>query len=151
MNRAKSLFRTFSLLIEEYAVELFIFEALVIILVFHSRGTLEHLAVAIPVTIIISEGIKLTVKENRPKVAMERAYFKKNASRLKTRSFPSTHSSIVMAFTAVMYKTPAFAPLLVFAFVVMYSRLYLKAHFIRDIVAGAAIGAIVGYLTTIFI
>ena len=148
MNKRKSYFRTFSVLIEEYSIELFIFEALVLVLAFHSLTIIKYMALAIPLAIFVSEAMKLVIKENRPPTAMERSYFKRSGSRLKIRSFPSTHSSVAMAFAAAFYYTPAFIPLFVFAVVIMYSRVYIKSHYLRDVLAGGMIGLLIGYSVT---
>ncbi|MCL5009851.1 MAG: phosphatase PAP2 family protein [Candidatus Parvarchaeota archaeon] len=151
MNPAKRYFRKFAVLIEEYAVELFILEALAIILIYHSIRNIEIITLTVFVAFFLSETIKFFVDENRPKTAQERAYFKKHRSRLKNHSFPSTHSSVVAAFAGAFYGTYIFIPLLAFALLVMYSRVYLKSHYPRDVFAGGALGILIGYSITILL
>ncbi len=151
MNAGKNYLRMFYLLIEEYSIEMFIFEALVLILVFRSFTSIKYIITAIPASIFVSEAMKLVINAHRPTAAMDRSYFRKNKTRLIRRSFPSTHSAVVVAFAAIFYATPAFIPLLIFAVIVMHSRIYLKAHYLRDIIAGGALGYLIGYSITILI
>jgi membrane-associated phospholipid phosphatase len=66
-------------------------------------------------------------------------------------SFPSGHSMAAWAlFTltaALIRKGWVSALCLILATSVSLSRVYLMAHFLRDVVAGAAIGFVLGYLT----
>lgn len=62
-------------------------------------------------------------------------------------SFPSTHA--VMAFMAAFILARCFKkPVLFFALaaLVAFSRVYIGVHFVSDVLAGAAIGALIGWL-----
>jgi membrane-associated phospholipid phosphatase len=69
-------------------------------------------------------------------------------------SFPSGHSMAAWAlftFTAAMIrKTWVSVLCLFFAASVSISRVYLMAHFLRDVLAGAAIGFALGFITYYF-
>ena len=63
-------------------------------------------------------------------------------------SFPSGHSAqafcVASAFLFMNFKYAK--PMLIFAFVIAFSRLYLYVHFPTDVIAGAVIGMLCGYL-----
>ena len=69
-------------------------------------------------------------------------------------SFPSGHSMAAWALftlTAALVRKGWVSVLcLVLAVSVSLSRVYLMAHFLRDVVAGAAIGFVLGYMTYYF-
>ena len=69
------------------------------------------------------------------------------------RSFPSRHaySSFVIALIAFFYSIPLGIGLLVMGLLLATSRVLLGIHFIRDVVAGAAIGIISGLLGIFFL
>ncbi len=141
-------FRRFSFLVEDYPIELFVFESLAIVLVMPSLRLLVLLVVGFAFTIAVSESVKLISKERRPKTALERKFYR-NTFRLNRRSFPSAHSAGAMFFPFLFVGDYyVFVPLFVFAVVVMYSRLYIKSHYPRDVVVGAVIGAVIGYAVT---
>lgn len=60
-------------------------------------------------------------------------------------SFPSAHSALGFYMAGFAQNIRYRAPLLVYAGVVGYSRLYLNVHFLRDVVAGSVIGFLAGY------
>lgn len=140
----KDYFRKFSFLVEYYPIELFTLEMLAIILIRPELKLLVFLVLGLGFTIGVSEGIKLFTMERRPKTALERKFYR-NTFKLNRRSFPSTHSASVSFFAFLLWGTPLFIPLFIFALIVMYSRLYIKSHYPRDIIVGALIGAVIGY------
>jgi len=44
----------------------------------------------------------------------------------------------------LFFSSILFIPFLIFGIVVMYSRIYIKSHYLRDIIAGALIGVVIG-------
>jgi len=68
----------------------------------------------------------------------------------ESNSFPSGHSASAAAFAvSVGDLLPAFrVPLRAAAAVVAFSRVYTGVHYPTDIVAGAALGALVGKVTS---
>ena len=69
------------------------------------------------------------------------------------RSFPSRHaySSFVIAVIAFYYSIPLGIGLIFMGLLLSVSRVLLGIHFIRDVVAGAAIGIISGLLGIFFL
>ena len=69
------------------------------------------------------------------------------------RSFPSRHaySSFVIALIAFYYSIPLGIGLIFMGLLLSVSRVLLGIHFIRDVVAGAAIGIISGLLGIFFL
>ncbi len=137
-------FESLSLFIERYYIETFVFESLIFVLLFPSLRQLGLLIFSLASVTIISEGIKILVREKRPRTAMERRYFR-NGPTINKRSFPSTHSAVSMVFVGLLMGNYLAIPFFIFALIIMYSRLYLRSHYLRDIIAGGALGFVVGY------
>lgn len=140
----ESAFWQFSLLVEKYYLETFTLEALVILTLLPSLRLIEELLVAAVIAISISEGLKLLVREKRPKNAPERK-IQRRIFRLNLRSFPSTHSAVALTFAGVLLNSIIFFPVLAFGILVAYTRVYIKSHYWHDIIAGGIIGFLVGY------
>lgn len=66
----------------------------------------------------------------------------------KDYSFPSGHSGALVLIGTVVtcHNKKAGIPILIMAFIVMFSRLYLYVHFPTDVLAGALIGMTLGLL-----
>lgn len=136
-------FAKFSILVERYPIEIFTFELLIAIILNPSVRIAALLFSGVTVTAVFSEGLKLFFKEKRPEEALKRNFYKRTF-RLNRRSFPSSHSAIAAFFFTAFYNTVLFWPFLVFGVLVMYSRLYIKSHYKRDVIAGAVIGIVMG-------
>ena len=69
-----------------------------------------------------------------------------------TYSFPSGHTSSSVASAIVISRScPGLSiPVAVLAFLVSFSRLYFKVHYLSDIVAGAILGIVLSYLVNYF-
>mgnify|MGYP003311756819 CR=1 FL=1 len=64
-------------------------------------------------------------------------------------SFPSGHAGSAFAVAVVVFlmcPRKIGVPVLVFAFVIAFSRLYVGVHFPTDVLGGALIGAVIAYL-----
>ncbi|MGC8516563.1 MAG: phosphatase PAP2 family protein [Candidatus Acidifodinimicrobium sp.] len=133
-----------SLLIEEYYVELFILESIVVWLLFPTFQYIFLVIAALSLSMTISLFFRALVKSQRPAEAMKRKYL--THSKLGKRSFPSEHAAISFSFVGLFLSSYILIPLLLFALFVSYSRLYVKAHYLKDVVAGALIGFLSGLL-----
>ncbi|HUR31206.1 MAG TPA: phosphatase PAP2 family protein [Saprospiraceae bacterium] len=104
---------------------------------------------------IMSHFLKIYFRHERPSVYLEKMKWDGNMSVLDyhilggDNSFPSGHSMAAWAiFTlaALLIRKTWFSILALFlAFSVSISRVYLMAHFLQDVVAGAAIGFLLGF------
>ena len=146
----KNLFYKISVLIEQYYLELCALEILLVILAIPSIRLLERMMIAVAVAAVLCEVIKIFVRESRPATALNKKFYKKSF-KLNLRSFPSTHSAVAMAFAGLLINSFIFIPVLIFGAIVAYSRVYIKDHYIHDVIAGGAIGFIIGYLFITFI
>ena len=67
-------------------------------------------------------------------------------------SFPSGHTleafAMAVAFSILVLKRKYIIPLLIWAFLVAYSRLALGVHYPGDVISGMLIGAFIGWLVT---
>jgi undecaprenyl-diphosphatase len=82
----------------------------------------------------------------RPRPYQVHASISQGASALDTFSFPSGHTLHAVAFSIVaLAHYPLLAPLLVpFALLTAASRVVLGLHYPTDVLAGAALGALIG-------
>ena len=136
-------FARFSIFVERYPIEIFTFEILIAIVLNPSIRIAALIFSGVIATAVFSEGLKFFFKEKRPEEALKRNFYKRTF-RLNRRSFPSSHSAISAFFFTAFYNTVLFWPFLVFGILVMYSRLYIKSHYKKDVIAGAAIGVFMG-------
>ncbi|MCL4398534.1 MAG: phosphatase PAP2 family protein [Candidatus Parvarchaeota archaeon] len=141
--RNNDYFGRFSILVENYPIEIFTFEMLIGIILDPSLKMAVLLFSGVTATAVFSEGLKLVFREKRPEEALRRNFYKRTF-RLNRRSFPSSHSAIAAFFFTAFYNTALFWPFLIFGILVMYSRLYIKSHYKKDVIAGAIIGILTG-------
>lgn len=67
---------------------------------------------------------------------------------LNSYSFPSGHTALAFAFafSLLVYGKKGFIPGLIFAILMGFSRMYLYVHYPSDVLIGAIIGALCGYV-----
>jgi undecaprenyl-diphosphatase len=96
--------------------------------------------VADAIGFVVSEGLKAAIPRSRPHVHAL-------VARPHTHSFPSGHAT--MSFACAVVLAGAFPrcriPLLLLAAAVAWSRVYVGVHYPLDVLAGAALGAAIGY------
>ena len=71
----------------------------------------------------------------------------------KDHSFPSGHSaSSFCAFTVTFWNCPAYfwIPALTVACLISFSRLYLRVHYLSDVIAGSLLGMLDGTIISLF-
>ncbi len=134
--------RAISIGIEKY-LEIFLVELFLLAVFFSRIYTIAIMIFGFFAVIILSTFIKAIVKEKRPKLAVERKEFKR-VFRIELRSFPSSHSAAAAFFVGFCLNTIVFIPTLAFALLVMWSRVYIKSHYPRDVIAGGLLGFLVG-------
>lgn len=106
--------------------------------------------------IVCARIIKKAVGRQRPCAVEPSATFKCRLLLPKktSKSFPSNHSANTAAFavtTAVITGFKPAVPLMILAFLVGYSRVYVGVHFPVDVVAGWLTGALLAYFISSFI
>lgn len=103
-----------------------------------------QLIYALTILFVAVYSIKLVYFKARPDVAKKR--FSSLAERLESSSFPSVHAArATMLYVALFHGTALGAFGLFMALCVCASRILLKRHYARDVVAGAALGTVIGY------
>lgn len=116
-----------------------------------NRATGVYLTLALGVTFILGEIIiKHIIARMRPSSMLEDEEL--IIKRPKDYSFPSGHTaSSFTAFTVMLLRCPVFIwlPVLIVAVIIGFSRMYLRVHYLSDVVCGAALGMISGALCTI--
>ena len=95
---------------------------------------------------VINVVLKLLIHRDRPNGIIEYQFFK-----LVDFSFPSTHAMIAFALLPLNFKNFPKQKyfFLVYAILVGLSRIYLGAHYLSDVVAGAFFGLGIGYMILI--
>jgi undecaprenyl-diphosphatase len=117
--------------------------AAVLCAVYRRWGTFFLTVAAVALADMVTLALKLLV--DRPRPFIRYAQPKVLVPIPHDPSFPSGHSATSFAAaTMLSWAFPGFAPvLLLLAAAVAYSRVYVGVHYPIDIVAGAALGAVV--------
>ena len=102
-------------------------------------------------SLLVNQSIKLISERRRPDRTAQSVPESRWVRMPGSNSFPSGHSASAAAFAvSVGDMLPAFrVPLQAAAVIVAFSRVYTGVHYPADIVAGAAVGAMVGKVTSI--
>jgi membrane-associated phospholipid phosphatase len=103
---------------------------------------------------VIVQVLKKTVNAPRPKSFFEVGHYQNfidGVTGTGYSSFPSGHTATAFALATIivlMMKNKSWQlPLLFFALLVGYSRIYLGQHFLIDVITGATIGTVCGILS----
>ena len=108
--------------------------------------------IALSIAGIASRVIKVSTGRARPSAKIEQGWNGPHFSGSKYHSFPSGHVVASTAFFAVL----AFAtwrigaPCFAIPILIGFSRLYLRTHYLSDVVCGAVLGILVAILVTHF-
>jgi membrane-associated phospholipid phosphatase len=102
-------------------------------------------------SLLVNQSIKLISERRRPDRKEHSVPESRWVRMPGSNSFPSGHSASAAAFAvSVGDMLPPFrVPLRAAAVIVAFSRVYTGVHYPADIVAGAAVGALVGKVTSI--
>ena len=95
--------------------------------------------------------IKKLVGRDRPSTRISDEDMK--ISKPKDHSFPSGHSaSSFCAFTVTLWCCPVWVwlPALLVASTISFSRMYLRVHYLTDVLGGVLLGILDGSLVTLF-
>jgi membrane-associated phospholipid phosphatase len=108
------------------------------------RGRWLRAAAGVPLTLGLNYGVKRLVRRRRPRLDG----IDPTGPVPRSLSFPSAHAATSFAAATQMgaLSRPLRAPLLAAAAVMAFSRPYLGVHHPSDVVAGAAVGALIGRL-----
>ncbi len=116
----------------------------------NNRATGVYLTLALGVNFILGEIIiKHIIARMRPSSKLEDDEL--IIKRPKDYSFPSGHTaSSFTAFTVTLLRCPAyiFLPVLLVALIIGFSRMYLRVHYLSDVVCGAVLGIFSGTICT---
>ena len=104
-------------------------------------ATVRLAAVLLAESLLVNQGIKRLVHRPRPEATEPRPHHLRQPS---TSSFPSGHASSAFTAAGVLSQhDPALAPLYyAIAAVVATSRVHVQIHHASDVIAGAALGAV---------
>lgn len=115
------------------------------------RNTGINFIVALVITHIMGEGlIKHLVKRVRPCHSLDDD--EQIINRPRFYSFPSGHSAASFAMVGVALlrcRLIVFIPILLLASLIAFSRLYLRVHYLTDVVVGALLGFVCGVLSVL--
>jgi undecaprenyl-diphosphatase len=112
----------------------------------HGARTFVFVAGSVVVTEWITYGVKLVVGRRRP--AAVDPTLGGHIPLPRSHSFPSSHASMGMAGLLTMGSLyPAWLPTLALLTVLLcFSRVYLGVHYLLDVLAGIALGSVLGVL-----
>ncbi len=109
----------------------------------YTTGNFRQAAASIVMTDVIVMALKYTIRRERP----TRSYRPRLWNTRITPSFPSGHAASSAAFaTVVSSRYPELAPTAAaYALLSAWSQVYVGNHYLGDVLAGAAIGGLVGW------
>jgi len=113
----------------------------------HKKGALT-MALAFLIVIAVGETLKIVYYRPRPFELVSSAIVL--VRKPLDSSFPSGHAMIVFAgatISIIFFRKRYSLPLLLEAFIVSYSRIYVGVHYPSDVLAGAALGSAISLLT----
>ena len=104
---------------------------------------------SIIITSLLTSGIKIAVKRERPFVAYPELIYKKSSA--SGYSFPSGHTSVAFAtatsLSLAFPKWYVIVPAYTYAAAIGYSRMYLGVHYPTDVLAGILVGMGTSFLS----
>jgi len=110
-------------------------------------ATIRLAVVLLAESLLVNQGIKRLVDRPRPRPTEPRPH---DLRKPLTSSFPSGHASSAFTAAGVLgHHDPALAPLYyAIAAVVATSRVHVQVHHASDVIAGAALGAVLARVAT---
>jgi len=103
--------------------------------------------IALAIAGVVGRGIEIATGRARPSVRTEEVW---NRFSSKYHAFPSGHVTASMAFFCVLFLANRRAGLACLPIIILigFSRLYLAAHYLSDVVCGAILGILSALLVT---
>ncbi|WP_067682504.1 phosphatase PAP2 family protein [Nocardia miyunensis] len=114
-------------------------------------------ALAVPfvaiITYIVNDGVKQIISERRPCLRFPTAFLLEKCAAPNDYSFPSNHTVVVFAMAVALLAVSRRLGIWAFvaAAVMGVSRVYVGAHYPHDVLAGAVVGVVIGYLATMLL
>ena len=104
--------------------------------------------VALAIAGVVGRSIEIATGRARPSVRAEEVW---NRFSAKYNAFPSGHVTASMAFFGVLFLANRRAGLACLSIIILigFSRLYLAAHYLSDVVCGAILGILSALLVTL--
>jgi undecaprenyl-diphosphatase len=105
----------------------------------------SRVVVAVSASALIAGGVKQLVRRSRPEYALQ------PTPAHDKFSFPSGHATAAFATAIGLFGVVPWAvpPLIIVATVVAYARLYLGVHYPMDVLAGMAMGVLIGSMVAL--
>lgn len=95
-------------------------------------------------SIIVNVGVKSLFRRRRPVHSLQRPHFLRTP---RTSSFPSGHATSAFTSAGLLSdRDPLWPAYYVMAFVVAWSRVYVRIHHASDVIAGIGVGILLGRL-----
>ncbi len=118
---------------------------LLIVYLFHRRNKNTYLIlISLFLTLLTVMVLKALIPESRPCNELH-IYFQECHN--PTQSFPSGHTAIVFSpLTFLLFEMPLFILYLLYASLIGLTRIYLGLHYPHDVLAGALIGIVIGFV-----
>ena len=106
--------------------------------------------IALAIAGVVGHGIKVATGRARPSVRTEEAW---NRFSSKYHAFPSGHAAVSMAFFGVLFFASRRIGLvcLPIPIVIGFSRMYVAAHYLSDVVCAAVLGILIALLVAHFL
>ena len=116
------------------------------------RATGFNFVVALAFAHVMGEGlIKHVVKRIRPCHSLDDD--EQLINRPRFYSFPSGHTTASFAMVGVSLlrcRVITFVPIIILAALISFSRIYLRVHYLTDVIAGVILGTTCGMLSVLF-
>ena len=122
--------------------------------IFYYFGKLQaiiELVFALGITGVLMPALKYTFRHKRPVILLENVHLLEPVS---LKSFPSADTAYAFTLFGVsLFFFPIWAVVLMFIYAVLiaYGRIYMGAHFPLDVIVGAVLGLISGFIAHIII
>ncbi len=135
---------------------------ILLVSIIHKNRELKILILLLLISFIFSglivDQLKVIFGISRPYVYLNNVHVYTNGMWLniagqfdKRDSFPSGHATITFTLLGVLWIYNRLRiPLLLFLFIIMFLIIYVGQHYVSDIIAGAAIGFMIGYSVRLF-